>query len=452
MAITDLADDPRPVVAHVNYLFFISTQSFIYFYLSHLRRFRPICLTRAPESPSITPGIPPALARGFYLYGAERGVGQANRTLWSYGLKLRRVLTHLPPRLAGPLLDALHNWVVPRLRSDADPTAYLNWVGTILQREQARIIHAYFGPVGWCMLALKRRLGLPLVVTFLGDDVAPTLGAWWWWLIQSGAQKPDWPARLRELLAEGDLFLVEGPFLRQRLIDMGCPARKVHVQRIALPLHGMTPRAPHPRRPDDKVVMLFAGRFSEQKGLLYVLAAVRELWRERRDIELRIIGDETLTDGHYAAHVHAYIRAHRLQDCVRRLGFLNHAEYLRELQQADLFVHPSIIDRHGVTEGGAPTTILEAQALGVPVVATEHCDIPNVTIAGESALLVPERDSAALAQALRQLLDDPERRARMGRAGRDFVAERHDIRREAPALEDRYFTLLRHAEHRRAAR
>lgn len=430
------------MVAHVNYLYFLSTQSFIYFYLSHLRRFRPICLTRAPESPAVRSDISPSLARSFYLYGAADEADHAGGRLWSYGLRLRRLLTRLPPRLAGPALEALHRWAVPRLRWDTDPARYLEWAGAILRHERACIIHAYFGPVGWRMLDLKRQLRLPLVVTFLGDDIAPTLEPWWWWFVQSGSEKPNWVERLRQLLAEGDLFLVEGPFLRQRLIDMGCAPDKVAVQRIALPLADLPRVEPRPPRADGKRVVLFAGRFCERKGILDALDAVARLWAERRDLEFRIIGDDTLTDGSYASRVYAAIRAHRLQGCVRLLGFLDHAQYLRELAEADIFLHPSIVDAEGLTEGGAPTTILEAQALGIPVVATLHCDIPNVTLAGESALLVPERDTAALAEALRQLLDDPERRARMGRAGRDFVRERHDVAREAPALEERYAALL----------
>jgi colanic acid/amylovoran biosynthesis glycosyltransferase len=434
--------DPRPVVAHVNQLFFISTQSYIRFYLSQLQRFRPICLTRAPESPTIRPDRPDALARGFHFYGAPSGVGQGNATIWSCGLKLRRRLARLPPRLAEPMLDALHRWVVPRLRTDTDPAAYLDWAATILQREHACLIHAYFAPLGWRLLELKRRLALPLVVTFLGDDVGPGIGPWWWWLIGSGFERPDWPARLRELLAEGDLFLVEGPFLRQRLIDLGCPPEKIEIQRIALPVRGMAPRPPAANRPGVPLVILFAGRFCEQKGLSYALEAVRELHAEGRPIEFRIVGDETLTHGHYAARVYAFIRAQGLEGCVRLRGFLNHEAYLRELRAADVFLHPSIVDDEGIGEGGAPTTILEAQALGVPVVSTWHCDIPNVTLPDDSALLVPERDSAALAQALRRLLDDPELRTRMGRAGRRFMEERHDIEREAAVLEDRYAALL----------
>jgi colanic acid/amylovoran biosynthesis glycosyltransferase len=175
---------------------------------------------------------------------------------------------------------------------------------------------------------------------------------------------------------------------------------------------------------------------------LYALQAVKELWKTRQDFEFRLIGDDKLTDGRYSARIYSYIREHRLQNCVRLLGFLNHADYLREMQRGDIFLHPSIVDDDGVSEGGAPTTILEAQALGMPVVSTYHCDIPNVTLPGESALLVPERDSNALAEALRRLLDDPEKRQKMGQAGRRHMERFHDIEREAPLLEERYFALM----------
>jgi colanic acid/amylovoran biosynthesis glycosyltransferase len=188
-------------------------------------------------------------------------------------------------------------------------------------------------------------------------------------------------------------------------------------------------------------VIVFTGRFCEQKGLIHALEAVNELCREGRDVELRLIGDETMTEGGYAARVYAYLREQRLGERVRLLGFLNHDETLREMREGDIFLHPSVEDSEGRTEGGAPTTILEAQALGMPVVSTLHCDIPYYTRPGESALLVPERDSAALAEALRTLVDHPERWEAMGRAGRAHVEENHDNVREAARLEDRYSAL-----------
>src|SRR5262245_6184064 len=106
----------RDIVAHVNYLFFHSTQSFIYFFLSRFQRVHPICLTRTPESTAVKSELPPALAKDFYLYGQEPGVDSVKGLLWLSGLRLRHLLARVSPRLAEPLLDSLHRRVVPRFR------------------------------------------------------------------------------------------------------------------------------------------------------------------------------------------------------------------------------------------------------------------------------------------------------------------------------------------------
>ncbi len=351
---------------------------------------------------------------------------------------VRRALTRLPG--GERVLGLLQRRVIPHVRPDADPAMFAAWAEDVMRTRDVRLIHAYFGPVGWRMLPLRRRLGVPLVVHFLGDEVAPSLSPWWSWWIRHNGERPDWPARLRELFEQADLLLAEGPYLRERLIELGCPAEKVEVQRIAIPVSTMPFRAR--TGPRGRPVLLFAGRFCEQKGVIQALEAVRDLRREGRALEFRMIGDDTLTDGGYAARVNAYIREHGLEECVTRLGFVNHERYLEEMDRADVFLHPSVTDSQGATEGGAPTTILEAQALGMPVVSTLHCDIPNVTVPGESALLVPERDRHALVGALREVLDDPGRWEAMGRAGRAHVEAHHDIATEAERLERRYARLL----------
>ena len=424
-----------PVVAHVNYLFFHSTQSYIHFYLRRFGRTRPICLTRTPESPLIDPTITPALAGDFYQYGQAAARHPLQRQVYAAGLVVRRLLARMPPRLSDPLLQALHRRIVPRLRPEADGARYLAWAGDILARRRARLIHAYYGPVGWRMLALKRRLGVPLVVSFLGDDVAPQVGEWWSWWIANGAERPDWPARLAELLAGGDLFLTEGPVLRQRLLDLGCPPERVVLQRIAVPVAEMPFRARAPR-PGEPTVILFAGRFVEQKGLVYALDAVRALRRERRDFELRIIGDETLTDGTYASRIYADVRRHRLGDCVRDAGLPQPARLHPGDGAGHILPRPSVTPRRtGPARAGPPPPSWRRRRSACRWSPTYHCDIPNVTVPGRSALLVPERQSGDLARALGWLLDHGERWADMGRAGRAHMERHHDADREAPALE-----------------
>jgi colanic acid/amylovoran biosynthesis glycosyltransferase len=114
---------------------------------------------------------------------------------------------------------------------------------------------------------------------------------------------------------------------------------------------------------------------------------------------------------------------------------------VKELEAADLFAQPSLTASDGDSEGGAPTTLLEAQACGVPILATSHADIPHVVVEGESALLAPERDAEALAAGLERLLAEPERWPAMGRAGRAHVLTHHDAGAQAERLEALYLEL-----------
>ena len=85
-----------------------------------------------------------------------------------------------------------------------------------------------------------------------------------------------------------------------------------------------------------------------------------------------------------------------------------------------------------------PTALVEAAASGVPAVATRHSGIPEAVIDGESGLLVPEGDAAALARALVALLANAEMRARMAARAQALAADRFDLARQTALLEDLY--------------
>ncbi len=291
------------------------------------------------------------------------------------------------------------------------------------QAKKFRLIHAHFGHVGAEVLDSSQRLGIPLVTNFYGSDTAPF------------TDDPSWPERRKRLFAEGALFLVEGAFMRQRLVELGAPPEKVRLQRISFRFDQLPAKmqAESGRPP----VMLFAGRFVEKKGLQFGLEAAAEIHKRGLPFEFRIIGGGPLEQEHRDLVARA-----GMESKIRFLGLLPRAKYLEELARADIFVSPSVTAANGDTEGGAPTTILEAQALGIPVLATTHADIPNVVVPGQSALLAPERDTVTLAEHMRVLLEDRSLWARMGRVGQEYVAAHHDVSREARLLEESYFSVL----------
>ena len=119
-------------------------------------------------------------------------------------------------------------------------------------------------------------------------------------------------------------------------------------------------------------------------------------------------------------------------------GMLPYQQVIELLSKCDLLLQPSRIAADGDSEGGAPVIMLDAQAAGVPVVATRHADIPEYVVDGVSGLLADERDVEGLSLQIEALLREPERWAAMGRAGRDHVESDYDAVKQCLRLEEIY--------------
>jgi glycosyltransferase involved in cell wall biosynthesis len=164
---------------------------------------------------------------------------------------------------------------------------------------------------------------------------------------------------------------------------------------------------------DGPIVMV--GRLSPEKSIDTLLHAARELIAERPILRFEIAGN-----GPCMAQLQAVVREFNLENNVRLLGEVRDVE--KVLARASMFVLPSLIE-------GVSLTLLEAMARGLPVVATEVGGNPEVVLNGETGLLVPPRKPSDLAAALRYLLDNPTTASQMGRAGRNRVISRFDIRK-----------------------
>jgi glycosyltransferase involved in cell wall biosynthesis len=102
---------------------------------------------------------------------------------------------------------------------------------------------------------------------------------------------------------------------------------------------------------------------------------------------------------------------------------LSSEQVVDRLRASDALLLPSL-------DEGLPTVILEAMACGIPVVATDCGGVSEAITDGVEGLLVPPRDSAALAQALERLWRDPQLGARMGEAGRRTATSRFTLERQ----------------------
>jgi glycosyltransferase involved in cell wall biosynthesis len=134
-------------------------------------------------------------------------------------------------------------------------------------------------------------------------------------------------------------------------------------------------------------------------------------------------------DGRFREALIAHARAAGIADRVRFSGGL--ADVRPALAAADVFVQAS-------DEEGLPVAVLEAMAMGVPVVATDVGGTREAVNDGVTGLLVPARDAAALAAAVVRLMDDSGLAARFGTFGRKRVAEEFSSDRELALTEDVY--------------
>jgi len=137
------------------------------------------------------------------------------------------------------------------------------------------------------------------------------------------------------------------------------------------------------------------------------------------------------------------IEKHQIEHIVRMLGFQPYSVLMVQAYKHHIFISPSITAKDGDTEGGAPVTIIEMAATGMPIVSTTHCDIPEVIEDGVTGLLGPERDVDGLIYHIRWLLENPNSWEAMLSAGRKKVEREFDVRIQAERLRGFYRELCK---------
>jgi glycosyltransferase involved in cell wall biosynthesis len=175
------------------------------------------------------------------------------------------------------------------------------------------------------------------------------------------------------------------------------------------------------RAPDASPLVLSVGRLVEKKGFAVLLEACRLLRARGADFGCEIIGG-----GPEEEALRHQIAAAGLRDTVTLRGVLATEDVGRALQNATVVVLPCVVARDGNVDA-LPTVLLEAMAAALPVVSTRLSGIPEIVIDGETGLLVPPGDAAALADALGVILDQPTRAQAMGRAGRRRAERLFDL-------------------------
>lgn len=279
------------------------------------------------------------------------------------------------------------------------------------------ILHAHFGPVGLQAAKLDQIGAADAFVTMFHG-----------WGIREGEEHGG--QIYDDLFNHCDCLLANTKYTREKLIEFGADPETIHIHHVGIdPEKFQFGDQPHS---SDSITILSIARLHSVKGLEYGILAVKELSQRLQnvDIQYRIVGGGPLKQD-----LEHLIQTNNLEDIITLCGPMDRPGVLDELQGAETFLLPSLHE-------GLPMVLLEAQASGIPIVASNVGGVKEGVSAGESALLVPPRNPHAIADQLEHLACNPSKRDQMGTAGQSNIQDNFDISNLNDELNNIYKSLI----------
>lgn len=350
------------------------SETFVRDHVHGLRRFRPLVLTNRIDTRG------PAVTAEVAVVPAE---GRVTRRLWERGLA----------------------WQVDRL----------------LWTRRPALIHAHFLFDGARILPYARRHNIPLVITAHGYDATLTREA-----LAERAEGQMLLAREAALKAQAALVLCVSDFIRDELLERGWPAAKLVTQPLGVDTAALVPAPAAGRRG-----ILTVGRLVEKKGTRFLIDAYARLPEQLRAAHpLTIIGDGPL-------RAELEVQAAALGVSVDFVGGQPRERILAAMARAEIFCFPSIRAANGDAEGMG-VAIMEALALGTPVVLFDNQPAAPILAAASAGVSVPAGDAETLATAIERGLIDKSLREVLVLQGRSLVKRIFDQSENLHRLEKLY--------------
>lgn len=307
---------------------------------------------------------------------------------------------------------------------------YVDFLVTVIKKENGHILHSHFGNTGWFNINASRRTNVKHIVTFYGFDVGylPYLDK-------------RWIRRYPQMFENVDKVLCLGPNMAQQISEMGCSPNKIVVHHLGVSLEKI-PFKQRKWKPNETLKVLIAATFREKKGIPYALEALGQM-QDSVNLEITIIGNSTEEERSIKEKekILAIIEKYNLHSKIKMMGFQPHSILLEEAYNHHIFLSPSITASDGDSEG-TPVTTMEMAASGMPIVSTLHSDIPEIIKNRETGLLAKERDVDELVNHLKWLVDNYDQWSPMLKASRIHIEKEFDIITQAKKLSNIYKDLL----------
>lgn len=290
---------------------------------------------------------------------------------------------------------------IPLLTNNAALLGWLGFLQTVLKEPQdyflkkavirylvkhkIQLILAEYGPVGVRMMEVSRETGIPLVVNFHGYDV------------YHQRVREEFGEKYQQLFKECAAMIAVSKEMKEELVALGAAESKVIYQPafVDLQLFAYTDVSRNPP------VFLSVGRFAETKSPHLTILAFEKVLHQIPEARLVMIGKDGGGELFEACKI--LVRSLQLEHKVEFKEIVSPAEVYAEMKKARALVQHSLTTPIYKDKEGTPIAIVEAQAAGLPVVATRHAGIKDVVMENETGFLVNEYDIEDMANAMIEL-------------------------------------------------
>lgn len=387
---------------------------------------------RQIRSSSIRPGSPPVYIRadleltrswGGMMSHVTGVICGLDRVCGSLTVLATAMPSDLPPsvRTVG-LPIPVWGWDVAELAPMIQGLRSASAAYRLLPDRDCGFVYQRNQPFSLAGLELARRVGRPFVVEYNGSEV---------WIARhwaGGVRYEGLAAAVEQAnLSGADLVVTVSDVLRQDVISRGIAPERVLVvpngvdtDRFSPDIDGAGVR----RRLglEGRLVVGFSGSFGPWHGADVLARAFRAAFEARPDLPLTLL---FLGDGERKAAAAAVLSGSPAAAALIEAGVIPFDEMPAHLAACDILVSPQIQNPDGTAFFGSPTKLFEYMAVGRPVIASALTQMADILRDGETALLVPAGDDAALSAAVIRLAEDPGLRRSLADRARKQVLERH---------------------------
>lgn len=249
----------------------------------------------------------------------------------------------------------------------------------VIKSDEVELIHAHYGTMGVNILPVAKKMELPLIITFHGNDASKML------------KKRAYRKSLKYIFEyENSYIIAVSNKIKDRLIGLGAQKERIQTHYIGTDLSRFVfaERVEVRKKmlTEEKITFLQISNFVEKKGHRDTIKAFKIVSLKYPNLLLKLGGD-----GETRNECEDLVKGLGLENQVQFLGRVNPNKVFGLMKTADYFVHNSVTGDDG-SEEGIPTVIMEAMATGLPVLTTYHAGIPELVINEKTGFLSREKN------------------------------------------------------------